>query len=147
MMTWTFNDGGRKQSGFKGEAGDCGVRAVAIATDKPYLEVYNRLNEFGSSEHITKKKKGKSNARTGIYKQTMQKYMQELGWSWHPTMFIGSGCKVHLKAEELPKGNIICNVSKHYVAVIDGIIQDTHDCSRDGTRCVYGYWINPQVKA
>jgi hypothetical protein len=24
--------------------------------------------------------------------------------------------------------------------VIDGVIHDTHDCSRGGTRCVYGYW-------
>lgn len=22
----------------------------------------------------------------------------------------------------------------------DGVIRDTHDPSRDGTRCVYGYW-------
>jgi len=26
------------------------------------------------------------------------------------------------------------------VAVIDGVINDTYDCSREGTRCVYGYW-------
>jgi hypothetical protein len=32
-------------------------------------------------------------------------------------------------------------VSKHYCAVIDGVIHDTSDPSRDGTRCVYGYWI------
>jgi len=25
--------------------------------------------------------------------------------------------------------------------VIDGVLHDTHDCSRDGTRCVYGYWL------
>jgi hypothetical protein len=24
--------------------------------------------------------------------------------------------------------------------VIDGVIHDTHDCSRNGTRCVYGYY-------
>jgi|SRR5262245_25045412 len=29
------------------------------------------------------------------------------------------------------------------VAVIDGVIHDTHDCSRDGTRCVYGYFSLP----
>ena len=56
-------------------------------------------------------------------------------------MFIGSGTTVHLKADELPKGRIICNVSKHYTAVVDGVIQDTYDPSRRGTRAVYGYWI------
>ena len=55
-------------------------------------------------------------------------------------MFVGSGCKVHLKANELPKGRILCVVSNHYVAVIDGVINDTYDPSREGTRCVYGYF-------
>ena len=64
----------------------------------------------------------------------------ELGFEFVATMTIGSGCKVHLKAEELPKGTIICRVSNHYVTVIDGVINDTYDCSRNGTRCVYGYW-------
>lgn len=66
--------------------------------------------------------------------------MAELGFDWTPTMTIGSGCKVHLKADELPKGRLICMLSRHAVAVIDGVINDTYDPSRDGTRCVYGYW-------
>ncbi len=57
-----------------------------------------------------------------------------------PTMAIGSGCKVHLRDGELPRGRLIVNASKYTVAVIDGVIHDTHDCSRDGTRCVYGCW-------
>jgi hypothetical protein len=37
-------------------------------------------------------------------------------------------------------------LSKHYAAVIDGVLYDTHDydthdCAREGMRCVYGYWI------
>jgi len=56
-------------------------------------------------------------------------------------MFIGSGCKVHLKKDELPGGKLIVNVSKHITAVVDGVINDTFDCSRDETRCVYGYYI------
>jgi hypothetical protein len=36
--------------------------------------------------------------------------------------------------------------SRHLVAVIDGVIHDTHDCSRDGTRCVYGYF-QPSAEA
>ena len=38
-------------------------------------------------------------------------------------------------------GRIIVRLSKHYTCLIDGIIHDTHDPSRNGTRCVYGYWI------
>jgi hypothetical protein len=55
-------------------------------------------------------------------------------------MHIGSGCQVHLRREELPAGRLVVQASKHVVAVIDGVIHDTHDSSRDGTRCVYGYW-------
>ena len=66
--------------------------------------------------------------------------MAELGFVWTPTMAIGQGCTVHLRADELPKGNLIVSVSSHFVAMIDGVIHDTHDPSRQGTRCVYGYW-------
>ena len=55
-------------------------------------------------------------------------------------MGIGTGCKVHLRKDELPMGRIIVALSKHYAAVIDGVVHDTHDPSRSGTRCVYGYW-------
>jgi hypothetical protein len=55
-------------------------------------------------------------------------------------MQIGSGCTVHLSADELPSGRLVVSVSKHLTAVIDGVIHDTHDPSRRGTRCVYGYW-------
>ena len=55
-------------------------------------------------------------------------------------MFIGQGCKVHLKKSELPAGILIVSCSKHITVVKDGILQDTYDCSRQGTRCVYGYW-------
>jgi len=58
-------------------------------------------------------------------------------------MSIGSGTKVHLRAEDLPTGRIVVQASKHVVAVIDGVMHDTHDPSRDGTRCVYGYWTAP----
>jgi hypothetical protein len=66
--------------------------------------------------------------------------METIGWEWTPTMAIGQGCTVHLRADELPAGRLVVSVSKHWVAVIDGVIHDTYDCSRDGTRCVYGYW-------
>jgi hypothetical protein len=31
------------------------------------------------------------------------------------------------------------------VAVVDGVVRDTHDSSRDGTRCVYGFWFDPKA--
>lgn len=140
-MNFTFNDGGRSAAGFKGHADDCVVRAVAIATGLPYKEIYDLCNETCKTEKPSKRRSGKSSSRKGVHKVTTKKLLEVLGWQWVPTMKIGSGCKVHLRADELPAGRLIVSVSKHLVAVIDGVIHDTYDCSRNGTRCVYGYWI------
>lgn len=139
-MDWVFNDGGRADAGYNGTAGDCACRALSIATGMSYKDAYKMINEYAKHERVSKRKKSISNARTGVYVNTFKKIMKDLGWRWKATMQIGSGCHTHLRADELPSGKIICNVSKHFVAVIDGVINDTYDCSRDGTRCVYGYW-------
>jgi hypothetical protein len=81
-----------------------------------------------------------------LYKKTVDTYLKSLGWVWVPTMQVGSGCTVHLRADELPTGTIVARVSRHYCTVIDGVIHDTHDYSRGGTRCVYGYWKLGQEK-
>jgi hypothetical protein len=136
MSNYIFNDGGREAAGYKGTAGDCVARAIAIACEMPYSEVYEALCG------VNKATKGKRSARSGILTKSFdfKKYMASLGWSWTPTMLVGQGCKVHLTASELPAGRLICAVSKHYCAVIDGVIHDIYDPSREGTRCVYGYW-------
>lgn len=136
-MNFVFDDGGRADAGYQGKARDCCCRAISIATGHPYKEVYKVINKFAEEET----RERKSSARTGVYKDTASKVLAYYGWTWIPTMKFGQGCKVHLRAEELPKGRIICRLSKHFVAVIDGEIHDTYDCSRNGTRCVYGYWI------
>ena len=141
-MTYIHDDGGRAAAGFQGKAGDCACRAIAIATGTPYGAAYALLNVAAEVERPgSARRRGKrSSARTGIFKPTMRRVMADMGWKWTPTMRIGSGCTVHLRADELPGGRIIAAVSKHYVAVVDGEVHDNHDSTRDGTRCVYGYW-------
>jgi hypothetical protein len=138
-----FNDGGRAASGYKGMTGDCVVRAIAIATEQPYQVVYDALKELAKSERITKRQQTKSSVRNGTRRSTVKRYMNALsGWKWVSCMSIGSGCKVHLRADELPTtGRLVLSLSKHMAAWVDGQLHDTYDCSRDGTRCVYGYWI------
>jgi hypothetical protein len=135
-----FHDGGRTAAGYRGKTGDCVVRSIAIATGLPYQHIYDLVNRASVHERTGTRKRGKSNARTGVYKSTIRRVMNSLGWVWTPTMRIGSGCTVHLRPDELPPGPLVVSVSKHLTAVIDGVIHDTHDCSRRGTRCVYGYW-------
>ncbi len=139
-LSFSYDDGGREAAGFKGTTGDCVTRAIAIATGKPYREVYDDLNALAKSERIGKRKRKKSAARTGVFKQTYHKYLMSLGWQWTPTMHIGSGCRVHLRKHQVPSGRIIVSLSRHLSVVIDGVIHDTHDPSRGGYRCVYGYF-------
>ncbi len=163
-MTFQYDDGGRKAAGYKGSAGDCVCRAVAVVSAKPYAEVYAALAHGAGNE---RKSRGAS-ARNGIHtsRKWFKDYMAQLGFAWTPTMGIGTGCKVHLSDGELPQGKLIVSVSRHVTAVIDGVIHDTFDpqraahiCEPDygqplkagewrnengiwhiARRCVYGYW-------
>lgn len=141
---FVFDDGGRQIAGYKGSAGDCVARAIAIASRRPYQEVYDALasGNAGQRQGRNGKKRGRT-ARSGIQvnRKWFKDYMAGLGFRWVPTMGIGTGCRVHLSPDELPGGRIIVSLSRHYVAVIDGVIRDTYDPSRDGNRCVYGYWV------
>jgi hypothetical protein len=170
-MRFLFNDGGRRLAGFAGVAGDCVTRSIAIATEQPYLDVYRALADGTATARSMRgcKSRGRT-ARNGIQtrRQWFKRYMQSIGWTWTPTMLIGSGCTVHLDEAELPSGRLVVAVSKHYTAVINGVIHDTHDpTDRAATlyplhsaevpkgatklangngwiyeprRCVYGYW-------
>jgi hypothetical protein len=139
-MRFVRNDGGRAAAGFRGEAGDCAVRAIAIATGMDYRAAYELADGHCRQERASKRRRGTSAPRTGIHTVTFHKIMEALGWRWHPTMAIGSGCRVHLREDELPAGRLIVNLSRHFAAVIDGAVHDTHDPRREGSRCVYGYW-------
>ena len=141
------NDGGRAAAGYKGKVGDCVVRSIAIVSGLPYQKIYDDLykanEEFRTTSRtkLAKNLKQKNDSpRTGTHRIVLKKYLKKLGWKWTPTMFIGQGCKVHLKKEELPYGSLIVSCSKHITVVINGVLNDTYDCSRNGTRCVYGYW-------
>ena len=144
-MKFVYSTAGRELYFERQRVGDCVVRAISNATGIDYLEVYKGINEEASKEHESKRKRRRSSARDGVYTGTAKRYIErKLGWIWVPCMTIGSGCQVHLTEDELPaKGNLIINLSKHFTCVKDGVLYDTYDCSRNGTRCVYGYWRAP----
>ena len=135
-LKWIQHDGGRADAGFSvnNDAGDCVVRAITIATQQTYAFTYaaiaNLATEHGHSR----------SARDGVHPTVYRELLASWGWQWTPTMRIGEGCTVHLRADELPAGHLVVRLSRHLTAVIDGVIYDTHDPSREGTRCVYGYW-------
>jgi hypothetical protein len=78
------------------------------------------------------------NPNKGVGRPVYERYLRSLGAVWVPTMGIGTGCKVAVGVAD--GARLICRVSHHLVAVVDRKIYDNHDSTRNGTRCVYGYW-------
>lgn len=139
MLRFEYDDGGRAAAGYVGHTGDCVVRAAAIASGLPYQHVYDLLGDVAAKE----RPRGavRSSPDDGVSSRlTIRRLLEAAGGQWHPTMGIGTGTTIHLRGGELPSGRIVARCSGHLVAVIDGVIRDTGDPSRSGSRCVYGYW-------
>jgi hypothetical protein len=68
-MDFMYNHGGRAAAGYKGRAGDCVVRAIAIATQKPYQQVYDAINALALTERTRSNRR--SSARSGVGRATM----------------------------------------------------------------------------
>lgn len=159
-LPWIYDDGGRSAAGFRGDADDCVTRAIAIALDLPYREVYDELHEQQRVWLASRRKRrsGTASPRGGVYREVFGPWLAMVhDWTFTPTMSIGSGCRYHLAVGELPidRGPLITNLSKHVAAALPGdhprvydrrygpsdlVLLDNHDPTREGTRCVYGYW-------
>src|SRR6185295_3883785 len=99
-IPFTYNDGGRQMAGYTSTARDCVTRAIGIATGLPYQQVYVSLAQGNAGQRKSKhsKRAGQRTANHGIITQRkwFKDYMSKLGFTWVPTMGIGTGCKVHL---------------------------------------------------
>lgn len=95
-MKYIYDDGGRSAAGFKGKAGDCCVRAFAIAAERSYREVYDMINELAGRERTGRRKRGKSDASSGVFKATAHKLAYALNCRvrWVSCMGIGTGATV-----------------------------------------------------
>lgn len=127
-MNFVYNDGGRQQAGFKGRAGDCGARALAIAFNMSYSTAYKLVAIANANMGYAK------SARNGVNKNVYHEMLTAMGWKWYPApKFAGRKAK----CSDMPKGKVIARQAHHFVAVIDGIPHDTWDSSN---KMVYGYW-------
>lgn len=132
LMEYIYNDGGRSKY-FKGKAEDCVCRAISIASNRDYKEVYDSL------------KKALGTPRNGVFttNKAFKDWMVANGFVWTPCSGIGVKTSVHFIEGELPKGRLVCSVAKHYVAVVDDKVYDTWDSrynSFNEVRRIYGYW-------
>lgn len=130
-MNFKYNDGGRSKYFKASRVGDCSVRAIAIATNQDYKQVYNDLKKLNNGV----------SCRNGTPKEVSKKYLLSKGWIWVGiNRRDGDYCRL---SEEFFSNNktYIASVSKHLTAIVNGVINDTYDCSKDGERTVYGYYI------
>jgi hypothetical protein len=134
-MKHVFNDGGLAASKHN-EINDCACRAIAIATERPYHEIWNAFKIFLGKEGPRR--------RSGVDESTQHKLMESLGWSWTPTH------KTYLREDDLPPGRLVVCIREHSVAVINGVIHDTYNSSRkkDGKPpYVFGYYQKGEIHA
>lgn len=111
--------------------GDCVIRAICTALDKPYEEVYRELLELCL-------KNGYSIAS----KENYSKYLESFGWKKQKQPKKSNNTKYTGKEfHKVFKGTCVAHLGgNHIVCIKNGKVYDTWD-STDG--CIGNYWIKP----
>jgi hypothetical protein len=164
-MKWVFDDGGaaeavglpkptkpedcEQHSKLRPEIGHCVVRAITLASQLPYQKVYRDIAILCFCERPIKYaklvrmpgkdvwKKGKDHFRPsyskpngGIEERTSEPYLFHLGFR-----------KIEAASrrfDDLTKtGRLIVSIRKHWTCVIDGVLHDTHDCTKQHVKHYY----------
>lgn len=146
-MAFIYDDGGRSKFFAKRppkSGGDCVTRAITIATGMRYIDVWKDLDYLCMKSPLRMRNGHRHNPDMGIPKAIWEPYLLDLGWKWIPTMSRGTGTYVHVNPSELPlvAAPLILRNSRH-LSVMDqnGNEHGIHDCSRNGTRAVYGVYV------
>ena len=118
MIDFTNDDGGRLDAGYRGDAGDCVVRALTIITGEDYRDIYREI------ARANQRHEGKRSARNGV----------------KPKVYLPVFAAHGLRKVSLPKGprptyteawerygDCIVSTSRHVAAIIGGALRDTFD--------------------
>lgn len=170
MLPFVKTDGGRAEAGFRGRCGDCGTRALAIAGEHDYAEVYREIADSKQWRYSGHDSRGAS-PREGVDQCDMEAAMKALSrmYKWgvwkrfeFPTVPASLKPKNALdnwtsqflvNRWDIPSvGTMIVNVPRHYFAVIDGVAYDSWDSQSDPTqrgprRRYRGDWFCPEMGA
>lgn len=145
-MEFIYNDGGRSNYFKASNVRDCVCRALCITTGVDYKVMYDLINKVSKLEKYS----NKSNARNGVYKQSWKKILKALQAQEIKVQEFGSNIKCHLCDDDLldyQRGRYLLSLSGHCSSLINGRLEDTYDCSRDGDRQVYKmYKMNKTVQ-
>ena len=111
MIGYVYGDGGRWEAGFKGSAGDCVTRALAILTGRPYRERYRALANANARAG------GKRSARNGIRKGAEAEVFQACGLV---KVALGKGPRPTYSEAYQQYGDCIVSTTRHLAALVDG---------------------------
>lgn len=142
MFGSIIHDGGRMAAGYKDTTGDCVTRAIAIATNKPYIVIYEYVNQM-TKRHIdenTVRVYGYG-SKDGVPISVVKKMMKHLGFKWN-RMEKKVSMYDFKKNYKVPK-NCVLYIPNHLVAVKQGILHDSYyhyDVDQKAKR-VLGYWV------
>lgn len=131
-MKHVYNDGGRKEAGYKGSARDCVCRSISIATGLSYKEVYSVLARM--NKRVTGRKSARNGIHTGM--EWFKELMEIWGFEWHqaPSFYV-------YNFNHFPKrGTFIVDMPSHYTVVMAGEIHDTYDPRVLRNQAIKGYW-------
>lgn len=108
--------------------GDCVIRAIARATCKDWLEVYDDLYRIGRKK-----------CRMMNSQKTYEAYLDELGYTKQKMPRKDNGLRYTIGeyVEEHPEFTGIISVAQHLTYVLNGVLIDTWDCSR---KYIGNYW-------
>ena len=127
-MKFINNDGGRtkdypNRNLKKHQTGDCVIRAISIALEKPYKEVLIDLC------HLAIKSGDMPNTHS-VYRE----YLTEKGWE--ETKF--GKALVRMNSTKIPRDQwVICYIRKHLAAIKGTELHDIWDCSNKRVFRIY----------
>lgn len=121
-----INDGGRSIYFTSKKAGDCVIRAIAIATEADYMQVMRALFQLSfETGHLPNDVK------------TYGVYLEANGWRKQKTLKNAKG-KKYLLGELPVNETAIVHTTKHLVCIKNNAVQDNWDCR---AWCANSYFI------
>ena len=122
-MEYLYNEGGRGEH-YKGLVGDCVTRAITIATELPYDVVYNALfdiaKNYKGNSKVAIRIRLKPSPRSGCYNEVANEFLKALNIE-------EVRGKLKVNDQMFYEGRYMVYVRRHWIAIIDGVVNDTWD--------------------
>ena len=122
-MEYLYNEGGRGEH-YKGLVGDCVCRAITIATELPYDVVYNALfdiaKNYKGNSKVAKRIRLNPSPRNGCYNEVAIEFLKALNIE-------EVRGKLKVNDQMFYEGRYAVYVRRHWLAIIDGVVNDTWD--------------------